>query len=279
MKIDFTQIKKTLDTDLELINQIKDPLERLSKSLHAVDNLMSELKMKLSQNGFEREEDEVYFFKYYKPAIVAIKIVAVHAYSLAVNLPIGTIANQLKYYEEEIEAINVFFRMNSYHYQYYKNHVTELDGLYFLRKSGPLTIPIADPAEIDPEFSTPISSLFGKFEGYERVQHLILEKIIALKYPQLTQPVILSGSEELTWTGDAVNVIELAYGIYLTGQLNHGNASLNQIVRWLEKDLKVNIGNIQSRFAEIGARKRLSPTRYLEQMQAAILQKIATENS
>lgn len=279
MKLDLTQIKMTLDADLALINQLEDPLERLSKSSLAIDNVITDLRLKLIENGFEHEEDEIYFFKYFKPAVLAARIVAVHAYSLVVNLPIGTIANQLKYYEEEIEAINVFFRMNSYHYQYYRNHFTELDSLYFLRKSGPLPIPIADTAEIDRDFSTPISSLFGKFEGYERVQHHILEKIIGLKYPQFNQSVNLSGSTELTWTGDAVNIIELAYGIFLTGQLNHGNASLNQIVRWLEKDLKVSIGNIQSRFAEISARKRLSPTRFLEQMQTAIQHKIDSENS
>ena len=84
---------------------------------------------------------------------------------------------------------------------------------------------------------------------------------------------------EMKWTGDAINIIEVAYGIWLTGQLNNGNATLTQIVKWLETNLKVTIGNIQSRFAEISSRKRLSPTKFLDQMKDAILKRIDNNNS
>jgi hypothetical protein len=71
-----------------------------------------------------------------------------------------------------------------------------------------------------------------------------------------------------------INVIELAYGLWLTGQINNGNASLNQIVRWLEKSLSVSIGIAQRKFSEISRRKRISITKYLDQMKDAIIKKI-----
>jgi hypothetical protein len=79
---------------------------------------------------------------------------------------------------------------------------------------------------------------------------------------------------EIKWTGDVINVIELAYGLWLTGQINNGNASLNQIVRWLEKNLSVSIGIAQRKFSEISRRKRISITKYLDQMKDAIIRKI-----
>ena len=170
--------------------------------------------------------------------------------------------------------------MNNFHYQYFKNGFTELDNAYFRRNSPQLTIPIIGiPVQIN-EFWPPMSYLFAKFLAYENVQHYILEQISELKTPNLMNSLsVNSGHDmEMKWTGDAINIIEVAYGIWLTGQLNNGNATLTQIVRWLESNLKVTIGNIQSRFAEIGSRKRLSPTKFLDQMKNAILKRIDNNN-
>jgi len=101
-----------------------------------------------------------------------------------------------------------------------------------------------------------------------------------LKYPELS--LKNKGGiqySEMKWTGDTINIVELAYGIWLTGQLNNGNASLNQIVRWLEANLHVSIGVVQRRFIEIERRKRLSPTKYIDKMKETIMQKIDSDNS
>ena len=78
----------------------------------------------------------------------------------------------------------------------------------------------------------------------------------------------------IKWTGDKSNLIELAYGIWLTGQLNEGNASLNEIIRLLENSLAVKLGNFRKRFSELESRKRLSSTKFIDQMKAVILKKM-----
>ena len=101
-----------------------------------------------------------------------------------------------------------------------------------------------------------------------------------LKYPEFNKlPKTANHINDLKWTGDSINIVELAYGLWLTGQLNNGNASLNQIVKWLETNLYVKIGIVQRRFSEIGQRKRLSPTKYIDQMRDTILQKIESSNA
>jgi hypothetical protein len=165
--------------------------------------------------------------------------------------------------------------MNAYHYQYYKNNLKELDSLFFLRNAGPLTVPLAEISDIDAEYSTPMTFLFARFIAYERIQYHILEEITSIKYPVNAHPRKNTIDDtDLKWTGGLVNIVELIYGLFLTGQFNNGNASLNQIVRWMEAHLDVNIGIIQRKLSEIERRKRLSVTKFIDQMKDAINDKI-----
>jgi hypothetical protein len=83
-----------------------------------------------------------------------------------------------------------------------------------------------------------------------------------------------SSTGNLNWTGEKQNLIEIAYGFWLTKQINNGNATLQQIVKWLENSLHTELGTVQKAFANIRARKRLSPTKYIDQLKEEILKKI-----
>lgn len=280
MNAQIEKLRTELINELGAIHSIENPLEMLTKASRTLDNAINDLNNFVENHKFSNEQDEIIFFKIVKPEFISLRIEEVMRYNLAINKPIGTAESQLKYYEEELKALQSFFRMNSFHYQYYRNGLSELDSQYFLRSALPLSVPLADITETDPLFSTPVSFLFAKFIAFEHLQYHILEQIAHLKYPELSQPLKTGGAAaEMKWTGDVINIIELAYGIWLTGQLNNGNASLNQIVRWLEGNLQVNIGNVQRRFIEIERRKRLSPTKYLDQMRSAVIQKIESGNA
>jgi hypothetical protein len=124
-----------------------------------------------------------------------------------------------------------------------------------------------------------MSYLFSKFIAYEHVQYYILEQMGLLINPEIALHQTADHVADLKWTGDSINVVELAYGLWLTGQLNNGNASLNQIVRWLETNLHVTIGIVQRRFTEIARRKRLSITKFIDQMRDSIFKKIDSDHS
>jgi len=269
-----------LTDNLKIIKEIENPLEKLISATDAIDQTIKDLNQLLKEHTFPDELQEVRFFKEIKPKILAMGVEEAFRYNLSVNKPIGTNEIQQKYYEEELRALQSFFRMNSFHYQYYKNGLATLDTIYFLRSAGPLPVPLAEIAQTDTEFSTPMCYLFAKFIAYENVQYFILEQIATLKYPDLDQiNKAKDNIEDLKWTGESINIVELAYGIWLTGQLNNGNASLNHIVRWLEVNLHINIGIVQRRFTEIERRKRLSPTKYIDKMKETIMQKIESDNS
>jgi hypothetical protein len=81
----------------------------------------------------------------------------------------------------------------------------------------------------------------------------------------------------LKWTGNTINLAELAYGIWLTGQINHGNVSVNQVVGWLEKQLGVKIGDPHRRWQSIAARKRVGPFVFVDEMKDALVKRLEEE--
>jgi hypothetical protein len=261
-------------------DDLGNPLERTKRKIKLLDEAVGSLRTHVIKNGFENDQEEILFFKKQKPEIVSAGIAESQKYTIILNKPIGTNELQIDYFEDELRFAHSFLRSNNFYYQYYKNGLEDLDPLYFKRKSGALLVPFPGVTDTDNEFATPVSSLFARFMACEHVQQFLIRQIAEIKYSGSGALGPLANAEsELKWTGDQINIVELAYGLWLTGQLNNGNASLNQIVRWLEQNLNVNIGVVQRRFAEIERRKRLSSTKFIDQMKKSILEKIESANA
>lgn len=250
--------------ELKNIN-VKNPLltgELVRKSIE-------ELKVYFKTNPFPDQAGEINFFKYEKPAIIAEQIFAQELYVIESNKPIGDKAQTDNFYTQELIYIRRVFDQNRYLYQYFQLDGTEFDEIYFCRgnRLPDVNLPVAPDA--DPEFSTPGDFVFARFIAFERLQNHLSDILYADKN-------IAEGknNEPVRWTGDLINLVELIYGLHLTGQLNHGNASMNELVRWAERQFGVKIGVIQRKFAEIQGRKRVAATKFIDQMRDTLLQKI-----
>ncbi|WP_345952974.1 RteC domain-containing protein [Mucilaginibacter sp. PAMB04168] len=274
MNTPFEKLLNELRENLSENASIESPLGRFNGAVKITDKALSDLKNFLDHDQVG-EQDEISIFKEVKPQIEACRIEEGLRFSILNYKPTGTAKAQVKYLDEELVSIQSVFRRNAFYYQYYKNGFDELDHLFFVRGSGSLALPIPEIPDVESDFSTPVSCLYSKFIGLERIQLFILREIERLKPEHGNTLHILSDeTEKLRWTGDVINIIEVAYGIWLTGQLNHGNATLSQIVRWLESQLDVNLGNVQKRFTEMERRKRISTTKYLDQMSDALRKKL-----
>lgn len=273
MKTHFEKLLNELREDLSANASHKVPLERFNGAVKIIDKTLLELKSHLEIQPIA-EQEEISIFKEVKPQIDAFRIEEGLRYSILNYKPMGTNKAQLKYLDEELVSLQSVFRRNAFYYQYYRNGFEELDNLFFLRGSGSLALPIPEIPDVQSDFSTPVSCLYSKFIGFERVQLFILKEINKLKpFNGHAGTITLDDGEILRWTGDVINIVEVAYGIWLTGQLNNGNATLSQIVRWLEGHLDVKLGNVQKRFTEMERRKKISTTKYLDQMSDAVKQK------
>jgi len=261
-----------LSLQMEETWAIKNSLEKLGSGLSLVQTALAQLKIELAKNEFLSQEEEIYFFKKGKPKIYSLLILITEQYAIENSMPLLGKDKQLAYLESQLIFINRFFRQNEFMYQYYRLNATDLDSQYFIRKQNGPIIGFAEVPEIDPSFSTVGDYLFSKFMGYEKLQEWLKAEIQmrAGSHGDAAKPNI----KAFRWTGEAVNMVELVYGIYETGQVNEGKISLSELMDFFSQAFQVNISGYFKRFADIKRRKSMSKTRYLDQMKQLVAKRI-----
>ncbi|HVY74379.1 MAG TPA: RteC domain-containing protein [Puia sp.] len=130
---------------------------------------------------------------------------------------------------------------------------------------------LSERPDLDTDFSTKCDYLFANFLAYEKVQEYLINEL----YPASEHAV---PGKALTWTGESVNLVKLAYVIYLTGQINNEQATIAEIIQWLEKQLYADVGNAYRGWHAISNTKRVTPTKFIDQMQEAINKRLDDEN-
>lgn len=252
-------------------------LAHMTNSIPVIRKALTDLKALVIKHGFDTPESEIYFFKVIKPKFYALQIYYVELFTLENNKPPSAIEMLIAYYEGEVALNQRFFAQNKFMFEYYKLGMHQLDKAFFLRNAKDEDIVLPAIAELNSEFTTNGDYIFSKFNALERLNNELLQRIDALKgYPISTQT---GTTFKLQWTGEAINVVELAYGIWLTGQLNHGNATISEIIAFFEEKFTIKIGWPYRRWTEISQRKQISTTKYIDQLKVAIDKRIDEELS
>src|SRR5690606_22728483 len=156
----------------------------------------------------------------------------VERYAMEACVPPGGPAGQRKYWRCELAFIARFFTAHPFHYQYYRLGATELDGLYFTRGAELPDVLVPEVPDVDGATGTKMGYLFAKFMAYERLRSELVEVLHA---PESTGGRRGGRGKELRWTGESANLIELAYGLHGTKQINGGAVDIGDIVGWLEE--------------------------------------------
>src|ERR1700761_3353334 len=92
------------------------PLERLKQALLLTSAAINEIKQAVLQKGFAGTEEEIYFFKFVKPAFYALQLYEIDLYNLSTNAPAGTEDMRKAYYEQELLYLFRLFRIHPFHY-------------------------------------------------------------------------------------------------------------------------------------------------------------------
>jgi hypothetical protein len=260
-----------MEEDLDLFRNVgTTPVNRLTGSLNSVTVTMVKIREYVNIHPFSNEAEEIDFFKYQKPRFYRWQIYLVDEYTINNNLPKGSNQMQRSYYLNELAVLERTHNQHRQLYQYFTDNETHRDDEYFLRQNFVPFLPGQD-IHPDPSLSTNQDYLFSKFRANQMLQDLLITKITKLE---------TSNTEELAgqfisrrkkrWTGDKINLIEIAYGIYFTGQMNNGKADIKEIISWLETSLHIDLSQAYRMFLDIRRRKTVSYTKFLEQMGAAV---------
>lgn len=258
---------------LVLANE-SDPVKILPAAMQEIRKTLDVLRVKVLSVPFPSMEIEILFFKKVKPKFYALKIYHFELYGLVMGIPVGTKEVVLAYYAQELVFIARFFSIHSGAYDYFRTGRTELDHVYFVRGAeAAVVVSVPEMSEIDPLYVTSMDYLFAKFIAYEALQGEIVKRIGVLD-GSLVAADVPGPDLGLKWTGKIVNLGELIYGLYYTGQLNHGNAQLSEIVALFERMFMVKIRDVHHTFGEIRERKVSSPSKFIDSMAAAIRDRV-----
>ena len=266
------KLSAQLEEQIRETDSITNPLEQLKTGLTYVQTALARLKLELGKTGFADQDEEIFFFKKGKPQIYSLLIFITERYAIENSKPLLGKEQQLAYLESQLIFINRFFRQNEFLYQYFRLKATDLDDRYFTRNGNTKIVGFAEVPDVDPSFSTVADYLFSKFMAYERLQDYVTLEIHLRSGAQ--NSIQKNMTRELKWTGEAVNVVELVYGIYETGQINEGKISLTELMDFFGQVFQVNISGYFKRFADIKRRKSMSKTRYLDEMQRQVAKRI-----
>jgi hypothetical protein len=267
---------RQLSDELAMIEQeeITDKLE-IAKKLLTARSYLVELKNRTVNYTFSSEQEEIAFFKTKKPTFISQVLYCSARQRIELTKPEGTADQLKKYYRYLLKGIEKFYRDNRELHSYHRSGADHLDRLLFMRSSTePPSWLCPVRIDYDERFSTPADYLIGKILSNERMT-TYLRKLIDGK-DNVTD---IEAGNDMVWTGESINLLETAYGWYCTGQINKGHAGIGEIVRKLEILFNVKIGRPYRRFAEIKQRKRLSRTKYIDEMGKAIIQKLDDEDA
>ncbi|WP_293297354.1 RteC domain-containing protein [Pedobacter sp. UBA4863] len=262
--------------------EFNDCLRVLTANLSVVRKYLEQLKLHILEKPFVDKEEEIWFFKYQNPRFFQWQIYYLELYTINCHKPIHNLKKLVRYLSSQIDYFDRLFLLNDFQHQYYRRSATEMDELYFLRaepKPSLLAIP-----EVDPNVNTTTSYLFAKFMAYERLKTEIAQELNKIEHSSVASypiPFDKKGkrTEGFRWTGEIVNLIEIAHGIYLNRQVNEGDMGINDFFECLGNFFGVNLGVPKRGFEDLRARKRLSKTHFIDRMREAILKKIDEDDA
>lgn len=243
--------------------------------VQTASNFLSLLKEKVLDYSFASPEEEIHFFKVIKPKFSSLLIFYSNVERLEIDKPEGGVLHLKDYYESELKTVKRFFEGNRQIYAYYRSEDDDLDRQLFLRGVSDTPRWLCKiRVDQDERFSTAGDYLYARIIATEQIARYLETAITGVDFHPFVGDDI-----DTTWTGESINLLEMAYGIYQTAQVNNGKIGLAELVRKFEKVFNVTIGRPYRRFSEIKQRKRLSRTKYLDEMAKSINKKIDDEDA
>src|SRR5690606_19655172 len=243
-------------------------IQRIEAVIHLILGCLSELKAYVLKRGFKNTDEEIRFFKYQKPAIVAKLIYYNAIYKIETKKPYGTKPIR-KYLNKELTKLTRFFDNNLHFYNYYRSNTSFLDEKMFLRGNHDIKLCLdTGYFQSDLTFSTSHDYKVAKIIANDLIQVYIEDQLY--NKDQKDKP---KTSKKLNWTGSKVAIIELIYSLHYQGVFDNGNADIRLIAKYFENAFNVNLGNFYQTYLELRNRK-MNPAKFLDTLRETLLKKM-----
>ena len=252
-------------------------LERIKQIIDVIQTSLTLLKRAVAEYQFQNPEEEIQFFKVWKPQISGLLMFYIRLYQIEKNRVGKSLSAQCKYLKMELENIQKSFLNNSF-YDYYRAGQTELDNQYFIRENYDILSDVhCHLLDRDSSFTTLHDSSVAEIIANNRLAEYLSAQIeyVSDEIDSLSDKLHLKftsivDSKLLQWTDSKVALVEFIYAIYAGKCFNNGNTSLKDIAFCCETLFNIEIGDFYRIFLEIRNRKK-SRTQFLDKLKEQII--------
>lgn len=265
----YDEILQRLETEInELEIEVDCPLKRTEAVIHLVVECLSELKEYVLKTAFKNVNEEIRFFKYQKPTIVAKLIYYNTIYKIETRKPYGSKPIR-KYLNSELRKLKMHFDNNLDFYKYYRTNNSYLDEKLFVRNKHDIKLCLDTYYfQSDRNFTTSHDYKVAEIIANDLIQVYIEDQLYNTEKKGITKAI-----KKLNWTGSKVAMIELIYALHYQGVFDNGNADIRLIAKYLEDAFNVNLGNFYQTYLELRTRK-MNPTKFLDALRETLIKKM-----
>ena len=273
----YEKIIKDVDNDLELLEaNIEDILHKAELGIKTTKVALENLRNRSVHNSFKNIKEEIYFFKEMKPKIYSKLIYYVKLFNIESKRPRGSNKSQIKYFNNQIEKLQVYFNDNLEFYHYYRRGSTLLDEHYFLRGKADIRLHLETfHFFTDHKFSTSHDSTVATILAYDMLIIYLKKEIYKLVNCNNTEANVnhIQNQSKLFWTGNKTDLIELIYALQSSGVVNSGTADIKEIASICEQVFNVSLGDYYRTFLEIRSRK-INQTKFIDKLKESLTNKM-----
>lgn len=259
MKEDFDKLLSEIDVEIAKIDLYGNDIIETSLSIvRHLQSIITGLRNELQTYTFPTQEDEIRFFKVQKPELLGRLLYFLKICRIEMQCPNGSNEVIRKHLIAELDNLTYFFNRNLDFYQYYRSHSTMYDKYYFVRGKADIRL-CADSAQFDkdPNFSTGYDYTVAKILANEMLRIYLNQRLQLLEKKQLTNDIKISLSDfKLKWTGTKSEAIEWGYGLFAAKTLNYGNATIKEVMAFVETAFDIELGDYYRTYLSLKNRKK-----------------------
>lgn len=225
---------------------------------------LADLKGAVESQPFGSDAEEIDYFKRCKPLLLGRLIYFYRILHIESGRP--PCEDMLdEYYIKKQEELKLFFDRHVTFYQYYKSGGTHLDEYYFLRKHREKYINIHVYC-FDDDFvsSTGYDHLVARIVAMELLYAYLTARKRAIQQPECEGLLNMNGKYK--WTGNAIELVELAYGLSQMQSINGGDVPIQELVAFVAASFGIEVKDCYSAYTDMKRRKNGSRTYYLDKM-------------
>ncbi|MGX5690258.1 RteC domain-containing protein [Arcticibacter tournemirensis] len=268
MKIFTGRLMQALEVELyNLSLQQLNEYERLKAATKISKKALALLKKYISCYFFSSLEDEVLFFKHIKPLFYSKYIYYLSVYQFTIKKPTGSEDVLKEYLDSQLRDIKRFFDQNQAFYLYYRSNDSHLDNLYFTRGSSEVLSDLED-FQADEMFSTSHDYKLSKIIANEK-----FHEFICLQQKYANHDMVPVPQQEIIWTSNQTDLIELIYALAESGAVNNGNIEIKHLIDCFQMMFHVDLNHYYRKYTDITNRKK-EKTVFLDRLKTGLIRRM-----